>query len=172
MKRISILLITCFMILSFTQISFAQEKKILVHMKTDLGKDDAQICVAYNIIWASIENGYKVNVLIDASAVNTYKKGWFGKDKLEGYKMPESLRIELSKQFNVDLINIPKTYGDYLKLLHEKGAKFYINGAMLVVSGISDKFGDTSKLSTDLFVPIDLKKMVDLVKEADKYIAY
>jgi hypothetical protein len=27
-------------------------------------------------------------VLIDASAVNTYKKGWRGKDKLEVYKIP------------------------------------------------------------------------------------
>ena len=45
----------------------------LVHAKTDLTKDDAQICVAYNVILAAIKQGHDVSVLIDASAVNTFK---------------------------------------------------------------------------------------------------
>jgi hypothetical protein len=145
---------------------------MLVHIKTDLAKDDAQICVAYNVIWAAIEKGYKVNVLIDASAVNTYKKNWRGKNKLEEYKIPENLRKELSKQFNIALTNIPKTYGEYLNFLHRKGAKFYINGAMLVVSGISKTYGDIEHISADFFTPVSIGEMINLVEQSDKYIAY
>lgn len=172
MRRLFMLLTICSALLSSSQFSWAQEKIMLVHVKTDLAKDDAQICVAYNVIWAAIEEGHKVNVLIDASAVNTYKKGWRGKDKLEGYKMPENLRKELSRQFNVSLSNIPATYGEYLNFLHEKGVGFYINGAMLVVSGISKTYGDTENISADFFTPVSISEMVNLIEQSDKYIAY
>ena len=155
-----------------SQFSWAQETTMLIHIKTDLDKDDAQICVAYNVIWAAIEGDYKVNVLIDASAVNTYKKGWRGKDSLEGYKLPDNLREGLSNQFNVTLNSVPETYGEYLDFLHKKGAKFYINGAMLVVSGISKTYGDMSQFSTDIFTPVTLQEMINLMKEADFYFAY
>ena len=119
MRKLFILSIVVFALLSVAQLSRAEEKTLLVHMKTDLAKDDAQICVAYNVIWAAIEKGYKVNVLIDASAVNTYKKGWRGKNKLEGSKLPENLRKERSRQFQNPLGNITKNYGEYLDLLHK-----------------------------------------------------
>jgi hypothetical protein len=44
------------------------EETFLLHLKTGLKKDDAQICVAYNVIWAGLEEGYKVKVLVDAGA--------------------------------------------------------------------------------------------------------
>jgi formylmethanofuran dehydrogenase subunit C len=79
-----------------------------------LKKDDAQICVAYNIMWAALEEGYKVKVLVDADAINTYKLGWKGKDDIEGYKIPENLRKSLADQFGVTLDAVPKTYGQLL----------------------------------------------------------
>ena len=45
-------------------------------MKTSLKKDDGQICVAYNVMWAALREGYNVKVLVDADAVNIYKVGW------------------------------------------------------------------------------------------------
>ena len=172
MRKILTFLTVLFAIFMLSQFSWAQETTMLIHIKTDLDEDDAQICVAYNVIWAAIESGSKVNVLIDASAVNTYKKGWRGKDSLEGYKLPEKLREGLSNQFNVALNSIPKTYGEYLDLLHKKGATFYINGAMLVVAGISESYGDMSRFSTDFFTPVTLQEMVNLMKEADYYFVY
>jgi formylmethanofuran dehydrogenase subunit C len=79
-----------------------------------LKKDDAQICVAYNIMWAALEEGYKVKVLVDADAINTYKLGWKGKDDIEGYKIPENLRKSLADKFGVTLDAVPKTYGQLL----------------------------------------------------------
>jgi len=75
------------------------QEVFLVHLKTSLKKDDAQICVAYNVMWAALEEGYTVKVLVDADAINTFKIGWNGKDAIETYKIPENLRNALSTQF-------------------------------------------------------------------------
>jgi len=154
--------------------SFCQEQKeaYVVHIKTALSKDDAQICVAYNFIQAALKTGYSVSVIIDASAVNTYKRGWRGRDKLEKYKLPDRLRLELAREFDIPIDNVPTTYGEYLSYLIEQGAKFYINGAMLVVSGISKKYGDTSSLSSEAFKVIDLKEIVKMISSSDHYVVY
>jgi hypothetical protein len=80
-------------ILLLPLVSLAEDKETyLIHLKTSLKKDDAQICVAYNVMWAALEEGFKVKVLVDADAINTYKMGWRGKDDIEGYEIPENLR--------------------------------------------------------------------------------
>jgi hypothetical protein len=73
MKKVLSLTIAIFTLLFVTQISYAEEVKetYLIHLKTSLKKDDAQICVAYNIMWAALEEGFKVKVLVDADAINT-----------------------------------------------------------------------------------------------------
>ncbi len=154
------------------QVSAAEGGSVLFHLKTDLAKDDAQICVAYNVIWGALREGKKVSVLIDASAVNTYKQGWTGKDDLEGYKLPESLRQEIARQFGIGIDKVPATYGAYLTLLHDQGAQFYINGGMLVVAGISESFGDLSKISAKFFKPVPFKEMLHLFESADRIVVY
>jgi len=148
------------------------QETMLIHLKTGLKHNDAQICVAYNVIWAALEEQTKVNVLIDADAVNTFKIGWFGEDDIEKYKLPDSLRQRLAEEFGIPKKSVPKTYGEYLILLEKKGAKFYINGAMLVVAGISKQFGDLDKISAKFIKPITLKDMINLRKKADYYMVY
>ena len=111
----------------------AEAETFLVHLKTSLKKNDAQICVAYNVIWAALEEGFEVKVLVDADAINTFKVGWFGKDDIEKYKIPERLRKELAEQFSVPLEEVPGTYGEFLNFLHGKGAEFFINTGFLIV---------------------------------------
>jgi hypothetical protein len=154
-------------------LTFAESKKtILFHLKTSLKHDDAQICVAYNQIWAALEEGLNVNVLIDADAVNTYKVGWFGKDGIEKFKLPENLKSSLSQQFGLKMEDIPATYGDYLHMLRQKGAQFYINSSMLVVAGIEEDLGAVDHLSAPFFKPLGLREMIRLRKEANLYMAY
>ena len=50
----------------------AEPETFLVHLKTSLKKDDAQICVAYNVIWAALEEGFDVKVLVDADHYMAY----------------------------------------------------------------------------------------------------
>ena len=152
--------------------SAAEQETFLVHLKTSLKKDDAQICVAYNVIWAALEEGYKVKVLVDADAINTFKVGWFGKDDIEKYKIPERLRKALAGQFKVDLEKVPHTYGEFLNMLHDMGAEFFVNAGFLIVSKIGTSEDLLGKVSAKFFTPVTIPEMVRLRAGADYYMAY
>ncbi|MBI3609393.1 MAG: hypothetical protein HY204_01665 [Nitrospirae bacterium] len=160
------------LILSHSAVSATEPKTMLIHLKTSLKHDDAQICVAYNAIWAALEEGMKVDVLVDADAVNTYKIGWLGKDDIETYKLPERMREVLARQFTVPLERVPSVYGEYLVMLHEKGAQFYIDEEMLITAGISKGPGDLSKISAKFFTPVTLPQLIRLRTDAGFYLAY
>lgn len=179
MKRYMILsvffIIAIFVVSSFNTFLLAQEKggkTILFHIKTSLKHDDSQICVAYNMIWAALEDGLKVNVLIDADATNTYAVGWFGKDDIEGYPLPERLRKSLATQFNLPIEKVPETYGEFLNMLHDRGANFYINSAFLVLAKIEKRLGSVENISAKFFKPISIKEMLKLREDADYYMVY
>ena len=174
MKRLLIFLTAICFLFATPLISMAggDEEVFLVHLKTSLEKDDAQICVAYNIVWAALEQGKKVKVLVDADAINTYKMGWKGKDDIEGYKIPQNLREALSIQFSVDLENVPMTYGDFLTMLKNRGVEFYINSGFLIVSKIGTPNDLLGKVSAKFFKPVTLKEIVELRTEATYYMAY
>lgn len=173
MKLIMIvLLVLCFVFPVAAKTQTDESETFLVHLKTSLKRDDAQICVAYNVIWAALVEGYDVKVLVDADAINTFKLGWFGKDDIEKYKIPESLRTALSKQFSVSLDTVPKTYGEFLTLLREKGAEFYINSGFLIVSKIGTSADLLGKVSAKFFKPVTISEMVQLRTGADYYMAY
>ncbi len=153
-------------------VTAATSETFLVHLKTSLKQDDAQICVAYNIMLAAVEEGYNVKVLVDADAINTFKVGWRGKDDIEGYNIPETLRQAIAKQFDMPLAEVPETYGAFLIRLKEKGVLFYINTGFLMVSKIGTPDDPLNKISQKFFKPITLKEMVKLRAEADYYMVY
>ncbi|MBI4209157.1 MAG: hypothetical protein HY538_05550 [Deltaproteobacteria bacterium] len=148
------------------------QKTVLIHLKTGLDLDDAQLCVAYNQIWAAAETGQRVQVLVDASAVKTYKKGWLGGNELEDYEIPEDLRRILSKEFHLPLEKIPRTYGEYLRMLHAEGVEFFINSEMLVTYGIEKEYGKVENLAVDFFKPVGIQEALRLVTNADIYLVY
>ena len=67
---------------------------------------------------------------------------------------------------------MPATYGDYLTMLHDKGARFSINSAMLVVAGIEDQLGTVENISAKFFEPIGLKQILALRSRAESYFVY
>jgi predicted peroxiredoxin len=174
MKRLinSIILFILFIAFSVTSSLASNQETFLVHLKTSLKKDDAQICVAYNVIWAALKKGYEVKVLVDADAINTFKTGWGGKDDIEEYKIPDNLRQELADQFKVPIDSVPKTYGDYLTMLKKEGAEFYINQAFLLVSKIGTRENLLEKVSAKFFKPISLEEMVEMRSQAKHFMAY
>ena len=120
-KRVLFFLLLLSVFVTWGTGAFAKEAPvILFHLKTSLDHDDSQICVAYNEIWAALEEGLKVNVLVDADATNTFKVGLFGKDDIQDYKLPERLRKGLATEFEVPLNKVPETYGKYLDMLQKK----------------------------------------------------
>jgi hypothetical protein len=98
--------------------------------------------------------------------------GWNGKDDIEGYKIPEHLRQALSKQFNVSLDTVPKTYGDFIVMLKERGVKYYVNTGFLIVSKIGSPDDPLEKVSNKFFKPVTLKEMVKMRIDAKYYMAY
>ncbi|MBE8157850.1 MAG: hypothetical protein HAW59_00405 [Betaproteobacteria bacterium] len=150
----------------------AAEGRAFIHMKTGLKHDDAPICVAYNMIWAALREGLEVDVLVDADAINTFRKGRFsGKDDIEGYNIPQNLREEMARQFSLPVEETPKTYGGFMNLLHEAGAKFHINKAFLVVAGIAENpdedMGGIADYAKQIFRPVSLSEMINLRRGAD-----
>ena len=84
MKKITLLLVFLVMLTALVSAE-SRPDNVFVHLKTGLKKDDAQICVAYNVVWTALHEGKNVNALIDADAVNTFRIGWRGKDSIEKY---------------------------------------------------------------------------------------
>ncbi len=59
------------------------DEHVLIHVKTALSIDDAQICAVPTVAWATVSQGKQVTLLFDASAVTSVTKGfgwrgWFG----------------------------------------------------------------------------------------------
>lgn len=153
----------------------APAARLLIHMKTSLAEDDAQICAVPNVAWAAVKAGHKVTILVDASAVTSVTKGfgWFrkllGSDStaLARAALPERERQALSEQMGVPLEQVPHDYGAYFDFLKTKlGVEIYGNRTMMLLYKI-----DPARVASAV-VPVGLDRMVQLFVEADRVIAY
>ncbi len=113
-----------------------RNKNVLFHIKTGLAQDDSQICVGFNIIFAALEAGAHVTVLFDSGATLDLTDK---RHNLRSTRVPLRLKKVISAQMNVALDKMPKNYGEYLELLHTRGAKVFANTAMNIVTGASDQ---------------------------------
>jgi len=153
----------------------ASAANILIHMKTSLALDDAQICAVPNVAWAAVKAGHRVTVLVDASAVTAVTKGfgWFRKlvgsesTALDRAGLPERERESLSEQIGVPLEQVPRNYGEYFDLLrHKHGVEIYGNQTMMLLYNI-----DPARVA-DSVTPIPLAKMVRLFEAAERILVY
>ena len=153
----------------------ASAANILIHMKTSLALDDAQICAVPNVAWTAVKAGHTVTILVDASAVTSVTKGfgWFrgliGSDStaLDRASLPERERESLSQQMGVPLDQIPHNYGDYFDFLKNRlGVEIYGNQTMMLLYKI-----DPARIASAV-TPVPLDRMVQLFTEADRIIVY
>lgn len=179
MQRASILkALLILLVLAWNPIVQAQPpsaERFLIHMKTSLAEDDAQICAVPNLAWAAIKAGHKVTILVDASAVTSVTKGfgWFrgliGSDStaLDRAALPERERQSLSEQMGVPLEQVPHNYGEYFDFLKNRlGVEIYGNRTMMLLYKI-----DPARVASS-FTPIPLDRMLQLFAEADRTIVY
>ncbi len=153
----------------------ASAANILIHMKTSLALDDAQICAVPNVAWAAVKAGHKVTILVDASAVTSVTKGfgWFrglmGSDStaLDRAGLPERERQSLSEQMGVPVEQVPHNYGEYFDFLKSKlGVDIYGNQTMMLLYKI-----DPARVA-DSVTPVPLAKIVQLFEAADRILVY
>jgi len=145
----------------------------LIHVKTSLSIDDAQICVVPNVAWAALEAGHPVTVLFDGSAVTSVARGhgwrgWLGSTStpMDRAPLPERERRSLAEQFGVPIETVPQDYGAYLRFLKEKGASIYYNTTMALLYQIDPEDIDRA------LTPLGLKAMVDLLSKPAVYLVY
>lgn len=148
---------------------------LLIHMKTSLAEDDAQICAVPNVAWAAVKASHKVTILVDASAVTSVTKGfgWFrrliGSDStaLDRAALPERERKSLSEQMGVPLETVPHNYGEYFEFLKNKvGVEIYGNLTMMLLYKI-----DPARVASAV-TPVPLDRIVQLFASADRIIVY
>jgi hypothetical protein len=147
---------------------------ILIHMKTSLAEDDAQICAVPNMAWAFVKAGQRVTILVDASAVTSVTKGfgWFRRlvqsdtTALDRAKLPERERVSLVEQMDVPLEEIPRHYGEYIAFLKKLGVNIYGNRTMMLLYNI-----DLQDVTPEV-TPIALNQMVELFHSADRIVVY
>lgn len=159
---------------SFVEAQPSIPERLLIHMKTSLTEDDAQICAVPNVAWAAVKAGHKVTILVDASAVTSVTKGfgWFnrifrsGSTALDRAHLPERERQSLSEQMKVSLEQVPHDYGEYFEFLKKMGVEIYGNRTMMVLYNI-----DPARVASAV-TPIPLEQMVRLFDEADRTIVY
>ncbi len=152
----------------------ASPARILIHMKTSLAEDDAQICAVPNVAWAAVKAGHKVTILADASAVTSVTKGFgffnriFRPDStaLDRARLPERERQSLSEQMGVPLEEVPHNYGEYFDFLKKLGVEIYGNRTMMLLYKI-----DPARVSSAV-MPIPLDRMVQLFDSAGRIIVY
>jgi len=154
--------------------SHGEAAQILIHMKTSMAEDDAQICAVPNVVWAMTKAGHQVTILVDASAVTSVTKGFgwvnnlFRSDitALDRAALPERERQSISEQMEVPLEKVPHNYGDYFKFLKSLGVEIYGNQTMILLYNI-----DPSKVDPTV-TPIPLAQMVELFSSADQIVVY
>lgn len=150
------------------------KNRVLIHMKTSLAEDDAQICAVPNVAWASVKAGHQITILVDASAVTSVTKGfgWFNKvfrsdsTALDRAALPERERVSLAEQMDVPLDQVPHNYGEYFDLLKEMGVEIYGNRTMMLLYNI-----DLGRIAGAV-QPVGLDRMVQLFEAADRIIVY
>ncbi len=148
--------------------------RILIHMKTSLAEDNAQICAVPNVAWASVKAGHEVTILVDASAVTSVTRGfgWFNSmfrsdsTALDRAALPERERRSLSEQMGVPLEKVPHSYGEYLDFLKNMGVEIYGNQTMMLLYKI-----DPARV-TSAVTAIPLDRMVQLFESADRIVVY
>jgi len=152
----------------------ATPTRTLIHMKTSLALDDAQICAVPNVAWAAVKAGHKVTILVDASAVTSVTKGfgWFrgliGSEStaLDRAGLPERERQSLSEQMGVPLEQVPHNYGEYFDFLKKMGVEIYGNQTMMLLYKI-----DPVRVASTV-TPVPLERMIQLFVAADRVIVY
>lgn len=169
MKRILVISIVLLLFALPALAGQGNGKSFLIHAKTSLKQDDAQICAVPNVAWTALQEGYRVTILFDASGVTSIKKGgWFGGDRtaMDKAALPERERRSLTSQLGVPLESVPHDYGEYIRFLKSKGVELYANRTMMLLYKIGD--GEIEPAVT----PVGLKKMAEIIGGADVYVAY
>lgn len=147
-------------------------KKVLVHVISNIKKDDGPPCVAFDIAYANLMAGNRVEMFFDADAAwNLKRTDNDGKNDFDRYDMPADLKQLLVAEFKNEETKKVKNFGEFLALLSSKGAVISVNGTWNVLTSVEKEIKGKTKMPS--FVePLTLKEMVGHMNTAERYYRY
>ena len=172
---LSLISLVFLLLCGFAEAGFTKNTKdpILIHVKTSLSVDDAQICVFPNVAWAALNAGKAVTIVFDGSAVTSIAKGfgwrgWVGikSTAMQRAKLPERERKALAAQLKVPLEKVPHNYGDYLELLKTLNAKVYYNTTMALLYNLKKEQID------EIAQPLNINELLSVLEHRETYLVY
>lgn len=173
-KNIVHLIIIAFALLSFTNNYAAppKGKTVFVHVISNIKTNDGPPCVAFDMAYANLMMGNKVEILFDADAAWNLKI--VDKDKkndFDRYEIPADLKKLVIEQFKDENINKLKTFGDFLSFMNKMGVKIYVNGTWNVLTSVEKTLKGKEKIP-EYVTPLTLKEMTEVINTADVYMNY
>lgn len=148
-----------------------ERKKVLVHIVSDIKKNDGPPCVAVDIALTNLVLGNNVEVLFDADAAWNLKKSNDGKNDYDRYEVPSDLKKLVNNQLNDPDILKLKNFGEFLQMLHNKGAKISINGTWNVLTSVENDVKGKTKMP-GYVQPLTLKELVSDINNSEIYYRY
>lgn len=148
-----------------------KNNKILIHIVTDIKKDDGPPCVAVDVALTNLKLGNQVEVLFDANAAWNLKKAEDGKNDYDRYEVPADLKKLINEQFNDEDIIKLKNFGEFLELLNKKGAKITVNGTWNVLTNVEETVKGKTNMP-DYVEPLSLKELALSINDAGTYYRY
>lgn len=147
-------------------------QKILIHLVTNIKKEDGPPCVAFDVALANLKLYGGVELLFDAEAAwNLKLDSTDGKNDFDRYEVPMDLKNLVNEQFHDSSVLTLKNFGEFLELLHKNGAEISVNGTWNVLTGVERSLKGKSHLP-DFVEPLDLKELTEHINESDIYYHY
>ncbi len=147
-------------------------KKLFIHYKTNFEHDDADGCVAFNVAFGALAQGYEVEMFYDAGGVYDLKVESDGTPHSYGYAVPAKLKSIMADLYPITSGEMPNTYRDYLYWLHTMGATTSYNGFMAALVSLQDDAGVRSAGIEKIAEPISVSQMLQHREAADEYLVY
>jgi len=173
-KNLTLLILIVFALLSFTN-NYAtppKGKTVLVHVISNIKTNDGPPCVAFDMAYANLMMGNKVEMLFDADAAWNLKLVDKGKkNDFDRYEIPADLKKLVIEQFKDESINKLKTFGDFLAFMNKKGVKIYVNGTWNVLTSVEKTLKGKERMP-EYVTPLTLKEMAEVINTADIYMNY
>lgn len=152
--------------------AFAGEKTLLIHLRTNIKKDDGPPCVAFNLALAGLKAGFKVEMLFDGEAAYNLKIfNADGKTDFERYTVPPDLKELITQQYPSFPMEKVKTYQDFLAVYHTMGALITVNGTWNALTQVEQTIKGKQHIPK-IVEPLTLPEMIGHIARAQIYLAY
>jgi predicted peroxiredoxin len=143
-KKLLIIFIVITFILGFTFLEKTPKEsgqfdksKAVVHLVTNIKKDDGPPCVAFDVVLANVKLGKKVEFFLNSEAAwNLKRDKKDGENDFDRYEVPQDLKELVYQQFKDKEILELKNFGEFLSFLNKKGVTITVGGTWNVLTGV------------------------------------